>query len=115
MFYLKRSSPFPGATVLYWLLQTLGTLSARNEKLFVAIFQYIYIYLTGLGRVFEGQRTLRGYGAGQALGTAVLWELIPSSPFLKLFLFYFANTGAHRQMPIFFFFFFGKNQQQSPR
>lgn len=37
-----------------------------------------------MGRVFEGQRTSRGHGAGQALGTAILWELIPSLPFPNL-------------------------------
>ena len=41
LLYLKCSSPFPGATVLYWPSQTFGTLGERNEKLFVPIFQYI--------------------------------------------------------------------------
>lgn len=41
LLYLKCSSPFPGATVVYWPSQTFGTLGERNEKLFVPIFQYI--------------------------------------------------------------------------
>lgn len=106
MFHLKRSSLFPGATVLYWLLQTLGTLGVLNKKLFVSIFQYIYIYLTGLGRVFEGQGTFRGYSAGQALGTASLWELIPSKPLLNLaFIFSFYQFWCPSLNAFFFFLF----------
>lgn len=86
MFYLRRGSPFPGATALYWLLQPFGTLSEWNKKLFVSVFHYIYIYLAGLGRVFGGQRTFRGFCADQAWRAGILRELIPNSPFPSLYL-----------------------------
>lgn len=106
LFYLRRGSPFPGATALYWLLQPFGTLSEWNKKLFVSIFHYIYIYLAGLGRVFGGQRTFRGFCADQAWRAGMLWELIPSSPFpsLSLFLFHFIRAGAHHRAHVLFFF-----------
>lgn len=62
----------------------LGTLSTAKKKLFVPIFPYIYMDLTGLGRAFEGQRTCRGHCAGN-------WEQpscgnsFPAHPSLSLY------------------------------